>query len=157
MAQFFAGMFRRLSTAIPEDIEVGFHLCYGDLDAAHFIDPVDATKMVELANLIVESAGRPVAYVHMPVPVHRTDDAYYQPLSGLRLPTGTELYLGLVHVSDGVAGTRQRMAVAGKYVRDFGIASECGISRGRHPDLAAEFIRVYAGAADAGPAEAPDA
>ena len=157
MEQFFAGMFRRLSTAVPEDIELGFHLCYGDLDAAHFIDPVDAAKMVELANLIVESAGRPVAYMHMPVPVHRADEDFYEPLSGLRLPAGTELYLGLVHVSDGVAGTRQRMAAAGKYVRGFGIASECGISRGRHPDLATEFMRVYAGAADAGPAGAPDA
>ena len=157
MEQVFAGMFRRLSAAVPEDVELGFHLCYGDLDAAHFIDPVDAAKMTELANLIVESAGRPVAYMHMPVPAHRTDDAYYQPLSGLRLPPGTELYLGLVHVSDGVAGTRQRMAAAGKYVRGFGIASECGISRGRHPSLATEFMRVYAGAADAGPAEAPDA
>ena len=157
MEQFFAGMFRRLSQAVPGDVELGFHLWYGDLEAAHFIEPVDAAKMVELANLIVESAGRPVAYVHMPVPAHRADDAYYQPLSGLRLPPGTELYLGLVHVTDGVAGTRQRMAVAGKYVRDFGIASECGISRGRHPSLATEFMRVYAGAADAGPAQAPDA
>jgi hypothetical protein len=157
MEQFFAGMFRRLSKAVPEDIELGFHLCYGDLDAAHFIDPVDAAKMVELANLIVENAGRAVAYVHMPVPVHRTDEDFYEPLSGLRLPAGTELYLGLVHASDGVEGTRHRMAVAGKYVRDFGIASECGISRGRHPDLAAEFMQVYAAAAEAGPAEAPDA
>jgi uncharacterized membrane protein len=42
-------------------------------------------------------------------------------------------------------------------VRDFGIASECGISRGRHPSLATEFMRVYAGAAGAGPAAAPGA
>jgi uncharacterized membrane protein len=42
-------------------------------------------------------------------------------------------------------------------VGDFGIASECGISRGRHPSLAVEFMRVYAGAAGAGPAEAPGA
>jgi hypothetical protein len=157
MEQAFAGMFRRLSAAVPDDIELGFHLCYGDFDAAHFVDPVDAAKMTELANLIVESAGRPVGYVHMPVPAHRTDDGFYEPLSGLRLPAGTELYLGLVHVSDGVAGTRRRMAVAGKYVGDFGIASECGISRGRHPSLATEYMRVYAGAAEAGPAEAPDA
>jgi len=144
-----------LSRAVPEDIELGFHLCYGDLDAVHFIDPVDATKMAELANLIADSAGRPVTYVHMPVPAHRTDEGFYEPLSGLRLPAGTELYLGPVHVSDGVEGTRHRMAMAGKYVRDFGIASECGISRGRHPSLAAEFMRAYAAAAEAGPAEAP--
>jgi hypothetical protein len=46
------------------------------------------------------------------------------------------------------------MAVAGKYAPVFGIASECGISRGRHPDLATEFLRVYAAAAEAGPAGA---
>ena len=156
MEQFFAAMFRRLSQAVPGDVELGFHLCYGDLEARHFIEPADAAKMVELANLIVESAGRPVAYVHMPVPVHWTGDDQYAPLSGLRLPPGTELYLGLVHVSDGVAGTRRRMAVAARYAPDFGIASECGISRARHPSLAREFMQVYAGAAGAGPARAPD-
>lgn len=156
MEQFFTAMFRRLSQAIPGDVELGFHLCYGDLEATHFIEPVDAAKMVELANLIVESAGRPVAYVHMPVPVHWTGDDQYAPLSGLRLPPGTELYLGVVHVSDGVEGTRRRMAAAAKYARDFGIASECGISRARHPSLAREFMQVYAGAAGAGPAREPD-
>lgn len=156
MEQFFAAMFRRLSEAVPGDVELGFHLCYGDLEATHFIEPVDAAKMVELANLIVDSAGRPVAYVHMPVPVHWTGDDHYAPLSGLRLPPGTELYLGLVHVSDGLAGTRRRMAAAAKYAPDFGIASECGISRARHPSLAREFMQVYAGAAEAGPATAPD-
>jgi methionine synthase II (cobalamin-independent) len=151
MEQVYGSMFRRLSAAVPQDIEMGFHLCYGDVDAAHLVEPVDATKMVELANLILGNAGRPVAYIHMPVPVSRTDDAFFAPLTQLRLPASTELYLGLVHVSDGVEGTRRRMAVASKYVPKFGIASECGISRGRHPDLAIEFLRVYAAAAAAGP------
>jgi hypothetical protein len=150
MEQVFAETFARLSQAVPVDVELGFHLCYGDLDAVHFVQPVDATKMVELANLIVANAGRPVAYVHLPVPADRDDDAFYAPLQGLRLSGDTELYLGLVHVEDGVEGTRQRMNVARKFVPDFGIASECGISRGRRPDLAVEFLRVYAGAAAAG-------
>jgi hypothetical protein len=155
MEQFYASMFRRLSEAVPENVELGFHLCYGDADATHFVEPVDATKMAELANLILDNAERPVAYVHMPVPVSRTDDGFYAPLSQLRLPTGTELYLGLVHVSDGVEGARRRMAVARKYVPEFGIASECGISRSRHPDLAVEFMRVSAAAAEGGPAGTP--
>jgi hypothetical protein len=58
MEQFFAGMFRRLSQAVPGDVELGFHLCYGDLEAAHFVEPVDAAKMVELANLM-RPAPRP--------------------------------------------------------------------------------------------------
>ena len=51
---------------------------------------------------------------------------------------------------DGVEGTRRRMAVARRYVPDFGIASECGISRGRDANVARDYLRVYAGAAEAG-------
>jgi len=151
MESVFAAAFGRLSRAVPDDVELGFHLCYGDLDAAHFVEPADLTKAVELANLILDNAGRHVTYLHMPVPVERDDEAYYAPLRLLRLPSGTELYLGLVHVADGVEGTRRRMAVARKFAPDFGIASECGISRGRSREVAIEFMRVYAGAASAGP------
>jgi hypothetical protein len=152
MGSAFAGLFERLSQAVPDDVELGFHLCYGDLDAAHFVEPIDLAKAVELANLILSSAGRDVAYVHMPVPADRDDDGYYAPLRDLRRSSGTELYLGLVHVKDGVEGTRRRMATASRFVPEFGIASECGISRGRNRDVALEFMRVYAAAAAAGPA-----
>jgi hypothetical protein len=46
-----------------------------------------------------------------------------------------------------VEGTRRRIEAAKKYAPDFGIASECGISRGRDPNIALEFIRTYAAAA----------
>jgi hypothetical protein len=145
--------FARLAAAVPQDVELGFHLCYGDLDGAHFVQPEDATKMVELGNLIAGCVQRPVQWLHMPVPIDRDDDAFYAPLRDLKRAPETELYLGLVHAQDGVDGTRRRMAVASKYVTGFGIASECGISRGRTPAVALEFLKVYAGAAAAGPAE----
>ena len=103
--------------------------------------------MVELANLIAGSIERPLAYIHMPVPIGRSDDVYFAPMKNLRLPPGTELYLGLVHAQDGVEGTRKRMATAKRHAPAFGIASECGISRARKPDVVEEFLRVYAGAA----------
>jgi hypothetical protein len=149
MEQVFSATFARLGGAVPADVELGFHLCYGDLDAKHFVQPEDATKMVELANLIVRSVPRTVNWMHMPVPMDRTDDAFYAPLKGLQLSPETELYLGLVHAQDGVEGTRRRMATARKYVNDFGIASECGISRGRDEQVALDFINTYAGAAAA--------
>jgi hypothetical protein len=147
MEQFFADTFARLGNAVPADVELGFHLCYGDLDARHMVEPVDATKMTELANLIVSSVTRPVTWMHVPVPINRTDDAFYRPLERLRLAPSTELYLGLVHAKDGVEGTIKRIAAARKHISNFGIASECGISRGRDPNLALEFIKTYAGAA----------
>ena len=147
MERVFREQFARLSAPVPAAVELGFHLCYGDLDAKHFVEPLDATKMVELANLIGESVKRPIAYLHMPVPVERNDDAFFAPLKDLRLPAGTQLFLGLVHAKDGVAGTKKRMAAARKVVRDFGIASECGIARARTPDTVMEILKVHAGAA----------
>jgi methionine synthase II (cobalamin-independent) len=147
MEHVFAESFRRLGAAVPADVELGFHLCYGDLDGKHFIEPLDATKMVELANLIVRSVSRPVTWMHMPVPIDRTDDAFFKPLESLRLAPQTELYLGLVHAQDGVEGARRRIEAAKKRAPRFGIASECGISRGRDPNLAEKFIATYGAAA----------
>jgi hypothetical protein len=147
MEQVFSDNFARLGDAVPEDVELGFHLCYGDLDARHFVQPTDATKMVEMANLITRAVHRPITWMHMPVPIDRTDTAFYAPLRDLQLGLNTELYLGLVHAQDGVEGTARRIAAAKQYVPTFGIASECGISRGRDRRVALDFIKTYAGAA----------
>jgi hypothetical protein len=147
MDKVFADSFARLAAPVAPDVELGFHLCYGDLDAAHFVEPLDAAKMVELANLICASVKRPIAFLHMPVPVARDDDAFYAPLKDLRLPAGAELYLGLVHAKDGIEGTKRRIAAAAKVVPQFGIASECGIARARTPDLVREILAVHAAAA----------
>ncbi len=144
MADIFAGKFATLASAVPPEVDLGFHLCYGDLDGKHFIEPIDATKMVEMANLLATSVKRPITWIHMPIPADRLDDAFYAPFEQLQLAATTELYLGLVHVKDGVSGSAARAAAAKRHRRDFGIASECGISRGRDPNLALDFIDVYA-------------
>jgi hypothetical protein len=127
--------------AVPADVEMGIHLCYGDWDAHHFIEPQDAGKEVSLANAIVELSPRPVNWMHLPVPANRDDDAFYAPLADLKLGPETELYLGLVH-ADG--RNDARIAAASKVVEDFGIATECGIARQRTPDQVRELIRAHA-------------
>lgn len=149
MEKVFTDSFARLAAAVPAEVELGFHLCYGDLDARHFIEPLDATKMVEMANLIAGHVDRPIAWLHMPVPIARDDEAFYAPLRELRLSSDTELYLGLVHAEDGLDGTLRRIAAARRHTGSFGIASECGIARGRTPAVVRNFLEVYAGAADA--------
>ena len=149
MDKVFGESFARLAGAVPADVELGFHLCYGDLDAVHFVEPRDAAKMVTLAHLIFDSAKRPLQWIHMPVPIARNDDAFFAPLRGLALPTGTELYLGLVHAADGVEGTRRRMETASRSVKDYGIASECGIARARRPELVRQILQTHADAARA--------
>jgi methionine synthase II (cobalamin-independent) len=135
---------KRCFDAVPADIEMGVHLCYGDWDAKHFFEPIDAGKEVELANTIIELADRPLNWVHMPVPISRTDDEFYAPLAGLHLGPDTELYLGLVH---GDGREAERIDAAAKVVTDFGIATECGISRQRTPEQVRDLIRAHAAAA----------
>lgn len=133
----------KLCDAIPADVEVGIHLCYGDYDAKHFIEPVDAGALVSLANTIAGAAEHPLAYVHMPVPIARDDDAYFEPFSDLKLDRDTDIYLGLVH-ADGSEATDRRIATASKYVPEFGIATECGIARQRTVELVESLIRIHA-------------
>src|SRR2546423_15536600 len=99
--------------------------------------------MVEFHDLLAGKLARPIHYIHMPVPVNRTDEAYYAPLSELKLNPKTKLFLGLVHDTDGVEGTRRRIKVAAKYARDFGIAAECGFGR-RPPETIPDLLRVHA-------------
>jgi hypothetical protein len=133
----------RLGDSVPPDVELGFHLCYGDMNAKHIVQPKDATKLVEVANGLVQAVKRPITYIHVPVPIDRTDDAYFKPFADLKLHGDTELYLGVVHWQDGVEGTRKRIAAAQRHVRDFGVASECGIARARSTDVVDRFIEVY--------------
>ena len=134
---------RRICAAVPRDVELGIHFCYGDFGGRHILEPRDSSRMVEAANAMAESVARPITYVHMPVPVTRTDDAYFAPLKDLALKSGTELYLGVIHAADGAEGTKRRMAVARKYVPKFGVATECGISRARKPELVRRILELH--------------
>lgn len=78
----------------------------------------------------------------MLVPRNRTDDAYFALLRRLRLHPETELYLGLVHFTDGVAGTRRRIAAAQKVVADFGVATECDMGR-RNSETIPELLHIH--------------
>jgi hypothetical protein len=50
--------------------------------------------------------------------------------------------LGLVHYTDGVAGTKKRLATAEKYVSGFSIATECGFGR-RDPGTLTDLLRIH--------------
>ena len=133
---------------VPDDVEVGFHLCYGDAYEQHFIEPSDAANLVRFANGLFAASPRPITWLHLPVPIERDDDAYFAPLEDLELPSGTELYLGLVHREDGAAGAKRRADAALRHVPAFGVATECGI--GRAPEGTTEdILRTHAEVASA--------
>lgn len=119
----------RLGDAVPDGVELGYHLCYGSMNDRHWKEPDDLGTLVWTANRLAAAVRRRIDWVHMPVPVARDDDAYFAPLDDLALAPETELYLGLVHHEDGIAGARRRIAAAARHHAGFGIAAECGFGR----------------------------
>lgn len=132
----------KLGNWVPSDVELGYHLCYGDAEHKHFVEPKDTALLVEVANAICAAVKRPIQWIHMPVPRGRTDAAYFEPLRGLHLHPETKLYLGLVHYTDGVEGTRRRIAAAQNVISNFGIATECGMGR-RVPDTIPSLLEIH--------------
>lgn len=111
---------------IPADVEVGIHLCYGNPGGRHVLEPQDLSKVVALCNAVCAQVSRPLDWVHMPVPVERNDEPYFAPLAELAMQKDTELYLGLVHLRDGLEGGTRRITAAKQFRSDFGVATECG-------------------------------
>jgi hypothetical protein len=119
----------RIGEWVPTNIELGYHFCYGSLGGKHFVEPKTMGPMVDLANRISSKLNHTLNWIHMPVPIERSDDDYYRALETLKLKPETTLYLGLIHDSDGVEGAAIRIATAEKFRRNFGIATECGFGR----------------------------
>jgi len=143
MLASFSRILTALANHVPGDIELLFHFCYGDSNHKHVVEPADMGDMVDVANRLCADVGRSVELIHMPVPRDRSDDAYFAPLARLRLRPETELSLGLVHYTDGVAGTRRRLATAERHADRFSIATECGFGR-RDPATITELLRIHA-------------
>lgn len=136
-----------VANTVPEGIEFGFHLCYGDIAEKHFVEPVDSSNLVSVANVLSAAVTRPVNWLHLPVPIERDDAEYFAPLAELALHPETKLFLGLVHHEDGVDGAEKRIAaarpvLAAAGVSEFGIGTECGFGRGP-ADRTAPLLRLH--------------
>lgn len=143
MQETFSKILIDLGDRVPPDVDLLYHLCYGDSNHRHVVEPTDMGDMVEFANRLLGQIKRPVQLIHMPVPRNRDDDTYFAPLCQLTLRPETQLCLGLVHHTDGVEGTKRRLATAKKHASNFGIATECGFGR-RDPRTIPELLRIHA-------------
>ena len=119
----------RIGSAVPADIDLGYHLCYGSPQDEHMVLPEDSGIMVEMTNAIVAGVSRDIQFFHMPVIKERTDDSYFAPMEDLKLGPGTELYLGLIHPGD-AKGDQARLEAARRHTRVDGVGTECGMARG---------------------------
>ena len=138
----FADYIRQLSPLVPADVVLGMHLCYGDLEHTHLVEPKDLGVAVKMANIASTASPRKLDYVQMPVPRNRSDDAYFAPLRDFD-GSATRLYIGLVHQTDGVDGTLKRLEVFRRhYSGDAGVATECGWGR-RQRESIPELMEIH--------------
>ena len=121
-------MLGRLGDAVPDGVEMGYHLCYGSPRDEHLAQPKDSAILVEMLDGTAAATKRRIDFLHVPVPKGRTDDAYYAPLATWRGRPGTRLFLGLLHHAD-EAGDQARIAAARRHVAEFGLSAECGWGR----------------------------
>ncbi len=158
MQRYLEGV-RRIASAVPQEVWLGFHMCYGSSshqqdessDTGHFCEITNLAVSVAMTNAGVDALIRSVDFVHMPVQLSNGfEDSYYRPLADLAAGDA-RIYLGLVHLQDGKEGTLRRIALGRKYLPEFGISTQCGWGR-RPPDQSIEdLLRLHvdiAGAMD---------
>jgi hypothetical protein len=126
----FAGPVGRLTPLIPEEVLVGYHLCYGTFPEWPMYEARDLELLVRMANHAVANSGRAVDWVHMAGPryLRSEDESYFRPLSDLSAGDA-RVFLGIVLPLDGVAGLKRRHDTASRFLDDFGVAMYCGFGR----------------------------
>ena len=80
-------------------------------------------KLVAVANGVLPELTRPLDWLHLPVPKSGQTKPISRPSRNSTSKHDTELYLGLVHMVDGIPGTQARIAVARDSAPRFGVAT----------------------------------
>jgi hypothetical protein len=126
----FAEPVTRLTPLIPEDVLVGYHLCYGTFPEWPMYEPQDMSVVVRMANHALARSGRQVDWLHLAGPryLRSEDERFVAPLADLDLGD-TRLFLGIVLPIDGIPGVKRRHATARRFIDDFGVAMYCGFGR----------------------------
>ena len=127
---------REISPYIPEEVALGYHSCFGTLDGWPSRQPPDFRGSVILLNEAAAASGRRVDFVHMPT-LGSAEDAFFAPLQDLDV-AGARVYLGAIHHMHSTGGVRHQLAMARKYLPEFGIAAPCGF--GRVPERPGRFL-----------------
>lgn len=116
-----------LAATVPDGVRLGFHWCYGTWGGWPMKDMADMGLCVRMTREALDRIDRRVDYVHMPAVKHPQGD-FFAPLAELA-GADVDVYLGIIHHTDGVAGFRERMEMARRFLPRFGIGSVCGYGR----------------------------
>ena len=119
----------RLMRAVPENVPLGIHWCYGTLGGWPTVPMSNVDLCVRFTNAVDRAKVRTLDYVHIPTP-REIDDAFVQPFDKLDVdPNTTRIYVGIIHPEDGDAGVLKRAEIVSKRLPDYGVAYVCGFGR----------------------------
>lgn len=126
----FADGAARLSRLVPEEVLLGYHLCYGTFPEWPMYEARDLGLLVRMANHAVAASGRRVDWLHLAGPryLRSEDDRFFAPLEELEV-ADTRVFLGILLPIDGEPGLLRRHATAARHLGDFGVAMYCGFGR----------------------------
>jgi hypothetical protein len=135
----------RCIDAVPADVPVGLHLCYGDYGHMHAVDPESLGLQIELLNAIAASASRTVSFCQFTVTQGQRAPEFFAPLEALRTGQGTELAFGIVpyfpdNHEPGTTAEQVRLIDAGIAASEtanpeWSVSTECGLGRVTPEDL----------------------
>jgi hypothetical protein len=80
--------------------------------------------------------------------VFRTIGSMFGSHKNLATRPSTRIFLGLIHFTDGLEGSMRRLRIAERFIRDFGVASECGFGR-RDPQTIRDLLILHKAVATA--------
>ena len=125
-----------LVTKIDIPVQIGVHICLGDLNNIALTQAKTLDKMVRFSNLMIQSWSpqHQLVYVHYPlaeaITPPTTDKAYYQPLSDINLPKDVRFVAGFVHEGNSEQANEQILQIIEEtYGRQVDIACSCGLGR----------------------------
>ncbi len=118
---------RAVAAAMPRQVALGYHSCFGTLEGWPSRQPRDLSGSVMLLNAAVAASGRRVDFLHIPT-LGSAEEAFFAPLKTLDAG-GARVYLGAIHHMHDAAGLRAQLAAARKFLPAFGLSAPCGFGR----------------------------
>src|SRR6516165_5088386 len=101
---------RDIAPAIPQEVALGYHGCFGTLSGWPSRQPPDLGGTVMLLNAAIAASGRRVDCLHLPT-LGTADDAFFAPLERLRAQDAN-VYLGAIHHLHDADGLRRQLPSA---------------------------------------------
>ena len=116
--------FRILSPRIPESVELGYHFCFGTLGGWPRFRAGRSVGNRAACQRHHRGVGPP-RRLDSHSGSTRRQGILLRAAEGFR-PRGARVYLGVIHHMDGF---KERIALARKYLPEFGLAAYCGFGR----------------------------